>query len=579
MNFNIRKMSFWLLMLVIACYLLTPRFYEPGGESWKAWTAAALFKNTGEFPLLSMGPLYYLYLNFFLIFPYPLSLKAEFFITHCLFFITFWILCRKYLTSYVAFLLVCAWIPSVSLIEGNKYVAGMALLALHYSLDRNSSYYKGFFPPLLLLACLVNLGYLFFWLGHALGYGFEYKSHYKTCWREKGWKQAKLPFALKLFCFILVGAVWLHPSHRVDNNHYMTNYPHTPIALDSAFNVGFFQLGDWKYVIRNYPESEWFKKDWYLTHQEAYGNAKTFREALFQAPKTVFLNLKENIIPSVFSAAMLVVGPAVQIKYVNRGIFPVALVLLFLGMIQYVRNKWENKDYPQLISLVAGSSVFILILFLTHFTERYFLQLLPVITLVIFHIDFISSKNTASIFINRLGIVFHYKNLFFGIMAVSIFTSSLYSYYYPKGVSSQIIAVFSGEGWIQRGENITKNQIPSWNLGYAGVFSKISPHQRILTDQSTWIKSFADVHWDNVYDLIYLPPFLDSGETGRFLETLDVILISYYLPQPQASWGTQSYLRYLLHIKPFLDSNVGKTWKMQEIEYYGFIYEHINTRQ
>ena len=68
--------------LLLAAYLLTPRFWEPGGESWRNWAAARILRETGGFPVFSVGPAYVVYLQFFQLFNYPMSVQLEYLVTY-----------------------------------------------------------------------------------------------------------------------------------------------------------------------------------------------------------------------------------------------------------------------------------------------------------------------------------------------------------------------------------------------------------------------------------------------------------------------------------------------------------------
>ena len=57
----------YLVLWGLVLFALTPRFWETGGESWKAWAAARILRETGGFPVFSLGPLYVVYLQAFVL--------------------------------------------------------------------------------------------------------------------------------------------------------------------------------------------------------------------------------------------------------------------------------------------------------------------------------------------------------------------------------------------------------------------------------------------------------------------------------------------------------------------------------
>ena len=111
------------------------------------------------------------------------------------------------------------------------------------------------------------------------------------------------------------------------------------------------------------------------------------------------------------------------------------------------------------------------------------------------------------------------------------------------------------------------------NQAHKGLMEGVDENTRILSMSDTWLKTFTDVDLDNVYSVFYLPPFRDSsGDTERFLQGLDVIWVSDQLATEAPSQSTQSYLRYKLHIRPFLKDALINGWTMRVVEGYGKTY-------
>ena len=106
------------------------------------------------------------------------------------------------------------------------------------------------------------------------------------------------------------------------------------------------------------------------------------------------------------------------------------------------------------------------------------------------------------------------------------------------------------------------------------VFDIINNKQKILTTDSNWLSGFSKVNPKNIYSLFALPP-INNSKTEAFLSSLDVILLNYNTETPEPSIGTQSYLRYKLHLKEYLVKNKNK-WQKEQIKNYGYIYSKKN---
>jgi hypothetical protein len=95
----------------------------------------------------------------------------------------------------------------------------------------------------------------------------------------------------------------------------------------------------------------------------------------------------------------------------------------------------------------------------------------------------------------------------------------------------------------------------------------------VLALERTWIISFTAVHPEKTLDVFGLPPFADpSGETERFLEGLDALWVSTSWETRDAAVATQAWLRYDLHIVPFLAKAAERGWTMEKVEGYGTVY-------
>ena len=96
---------------------------------------------------------------------------------------------------------------------------------------------------------------------------------------------------------------------------------------------------------------------------------------------------------------------------------------------------------------------------------------------------------------------------------------------------------------------------------------------RVLAWEAPWLKAFSEVGLDNVFHVLYLPPFKDaSGGTEAFLAGLDVIWVSDHFARKVPSVATQIYLRYALHVAPFLNKALLNGWYVETVEGFGKIY-------
>src|SRR5947199_8512896 len=68
--------------VLVLLFLLQPRGWEPGGESWTAWAAARRLAETGTFSVASRNGLYVVYLLVFRELPFPYSMIIEHAVTY-----------------------------------------------------------------------------------------------------------------------------------------------------------------------------------------------------------------------------------------------------------------------------------------------------------------------------------------------------------------------------------------------------------------------------------------------------------------------------------------------------------------
>src|SRR3989304_2241166 len=99
------------IILTAFIYFLTPRGWEPGGESWSTWAAARTLADTGGFPVFSRNVLYVTYLTLFLKLPFPASLILEYWVAHLFALVAVYALVRASLSRVQSLILILVLTP------------------------------------------------------------------------------------------------------------------------------------------------------------------------------------------------------------------------------------------------------------------------------------------------------------------------------------------------------------------------------------------------------------------------------------------------------------------------------------
>ena len=102
---------------------------------------------------------------------------------------------------------------------------------------------------------------------------------------------------------------------------------------------------------------------------------------------------------------------------------------------------------------------------------------------------------------------------------------------------------------------------------------------RILTpSDSMWALGLANLRLDGVHTIFILQPFKDdSKDVEKLLNNLDEIWINKYDAIPSYAVSTQSYLRYKLHIEPFLEKKIGNGWVRKNVKNFGHRYINMKS--
>ena len=578
-------------VLSIAMFLLTPRYYEVGTETWKVWVAASILSETGRFADITMGPLYYVYLLLFKNLDYPLSVDLEYVVTHLFCYASLHVLLRNFLPLWCSLLLICAWVPIISPIESTRYVAGMSFLSLHFAVSGRGLYGKGVSPPFLVMAILCHWGYLFFGIGHVLGFlatKLRRAADIPTSRYTKS--QEAVCLSIKFLLALLVFLVVAFPSARADNNAFMIDYKYLPIPLKSYSDIYFFQHGNWKYVQRHYPKDAWLQQDWYFTHREAFDGAQTILEAIRKKPQVVLENVSTNAIPVLLIPARYILGTAASKELPLSVVwFLVATVIFALGIAGYFETLWKARDFPALLSIILGSSALLSFFLLASTSQRHSLSLLPIGLLALVNVDkgliffrwtwwpVVASSERATHEVPAERIEPRSVKLAlvcFGAAAAFIITA-VSSSHYPTSFLSHAKAVIRGDGWLI-GTSEGRADVVILKRSYGKLLSLLNREDKVLALESTWLKSFAGINLDNVFDAFTLPPFkVEDDSQGKFFESLDYIFVSYDWVRPVASISTQGYLRYQLSVEPFLEKSLkNNEWTVEEVPYYGWVYKN-----
>lgn len=530
--------------------LLTPSGFGEivTAETWKSWSASRILLLEGKFVQNSLGPLYYASLILLSPFNYKYSILIEYFVTHIFFFLCIYFIFKKYNQSRLGILFSLLIVSYIAFIQSPKYVLAPGFLILHYA-NHDKHYFNRWFPPFLLTSLLCNWGYIVFYIGHIIGKIFY---HYKN----------KIFFICKpnilsiILCFVLI-CPFLFKADKFYNNHYVDFYnpEYAPISLDSPLKIGFFQIGNFKFSKNKYTDDNLYKADWFLTHKHYYGECKTLICVLKNKPKIIIEEILNDpgynlrVLSSlIFNKEMLVIKKIFFIPF-----FLIFILIIILGLINIYQNNKTN--YALIFSILLGSFGYLLALSLTTFSYRYSFPLFPILILLLLNSQF-----------DILNFKKKYPNVNLILLLVIITQITFNIKDFSENYNNK---EFYRINKINNTENVT-----NYFKSAEQVFDIINNKQKILTTDSNWLSGFSKVNPKNIYSLFALPP-INNSKTEAFLSSLDVILLNYNTETPEPSIGTQSYLRYKLHLKEYLVKNKNK-WQKEQIKNYGYIYSKKN---
>ena len=148
----------------------------------------------------------------------------------------------------------------------------------------------------------------------------------------------------------------------------------------------------------------------------------------------------------------------------------------------------------------------------------------------------------------------------------------------PRPFEAQWLASHASIGNWLRGRFLLQGEV-SPSRAYQEILEGVDQENtRILTiSNPVWALGLVDLRLDGIHTLYLFPPFADdSGKVEAFLNDLDEIWVSKYDTEGPYQVSTQTYLRYILHLKPFLEENIGNGWIRKDIENFGIRYINQN---
>lgn len=534
-----------LVCLIFLFFLIT---LTPGNfgeiisaETWKSWSASRILLSEGRFIQNSLGPLYYSFITILTPLTYKQSIIVEYFFTHLFFLVSVYFLCRKYDHKILGILFSIFLITYIAFIESPKYLLATGFLIFHF-IYYEKKYFTYWFPPFLTISLLINWGYIVFFLGHLIG---KFYTHFK----EKNFKLVKPNILTTILCMFLL-CPWFLKADKFYNNHYVDHYnpKYSPVSLNSPLEVGFFQIGNWRYSKTKFEESDLYKADWYITHEKYYGECRSLICVLVNKPNIILNEVLNDpgynlrmITSLLFNKDILIIKKKNFLFF-----FTIFSLIVIFGLFKILKK--NTKNYILISCIFFGSLGYLLALSLTNFSYRYSFPFFSVLIFLLMQLNVKINLMKKKININYFLIIIVLTQLTFNIED-----------YYVNYKNKQFYQIKSHK------EQNTKKV--NYFLSESSVFELINEDQKILTTDSNWLSGFSKADPKKVYSLFSLPPIKDDN-IHDFLDSFDIILLNYDINIPEASVGTQLFLRYELHLKDYINDNK-KNWENKQIDNYG----------
>lgn len=602
-----------LSILSFLFFLLLPRFFEVTAETWKVWKAAVILRDTGYFSMFSMGPLYDLYLMPFTFLTFPYSINLEFIITHLFAFYCLKKLLRKYLPEWICWILVAAWIPNLCILESTKYVAGIAFICWHFSLEKNSNWRRSFFPPILIASILCSQGNIIFYIGHLIGLVLSKvlrKENFEQITTKVSWLRLT---QLALLALIIVAN--LRQSPRRDNNPFMNDSAYFPVPTQSHMTIAFFQMGNFQYVSEHYPENKWKEMDWFETNKEAFAGAQSIVEAIRLRPRQVLNGIIKNAVILKRVPIFFFIGDyAFKLKSsYNFAIKVLIFSLIGFTMFYNIKKTWQDpKHLEVLLPVVLGLSSLIMAILLTWVNFRFFMQLLPGFIVFIaegltgenpFNERFLQKKWLRIFLFGTCSVIFllsffpslvfseanwltslnfillallliltligdkftKIKKLAGSVAMVGSALTIIFSFSWPMGVQSQITQILNLKTFLNLSSPV------SYSAAYDLLKPYVDKSTKHLSNEANLFEGPYDLGINKALMSTALPPkSRPKDEAQKILSEIDLIIISKNWAVDSYSVGTQDLYKYQIHVKPFLEEQIKLgQWRCDEIDYYG----------
>lgn len=544
------------LGIILIVYLLIPESFETTIESWKTWYASKLIRDSFIFPIFYHGPLYALGLIPFISLPFPFGMETEFLLTNSFLVICLGLLLIKRMPLWLTFLFLTPWVSQLSTVESTRYVFGMGLFALYL---RDNSFLRKeedvqLIPTTLLAATLCNMGNMFFLIGHICGVLFIWyrKKHVPSI---KGYyKNFNFKKVFFVFLILLTITANIFQNPKKENNPFMMHSDYFPTNVQ-GFNAPFFQMGNWHYVrFENIDETS-IDSDWYYTHKGAFGNSKSFTDAIQKYPKLIFKIVKFNLksfknIPTFYTLG------SVNYPIVLRII---VTMLFFVLSVSLLIRYFKQRKYYLIVGILLGSLSVATAMLLTLPKDRFLLQFFPLGVLVIMELfDFsllestrknmslppwLTKKSVATcvVFLLSLIHVFHFSNR------------------YGDGFFTNLKYKFSSFESIPRGKDFI-----SYNTSFNKIRELVPSKGKILSTGVFLFEIFSDIPRERLTQMIELPPFY----VKNFFDNYSMIIMDRGYLKKSPNQATAINARYRLHVDPLLKS---EEWTKIEVENLGIV--------
>jgi hypothetical protein len=509
MNINLNKDHFFSFIIIIINIYIISLFNINIVESAKTWIAAKIFTENFKFLNSTYGPLYSLYLQFFLLFKFPYSLKIEAIVSTSIFSIILYYFLKVNLKKILSFLLVISFLPFFINIEPRQNILAASFFILYLiKVIKN----KNEILPIELIICSL-MGRAFFLL-LIINFIFKISDIKKeNIFNKKNY--------IKIFLIILYILSLTNQWKDQFNNHMISDPRFSPdINLNNPVELAFFQFNNESQLKKNNLE----KKDWYISFKDIYGTNNTLIKIVINKPKMIFEHIFNNV-PKLGNSIGYQFFTSIfkKLNLLSKIISTILVTLLIVSGFLFL-NK-EIKNHKESIIIALFISLFIVVLLVTNPTSRYLALIFP---LFLFSFLYALKKILK-------------KNFYIFIIFYAIFT-----FYFNLKKFRELSA-----------ESIYfNNKI----ISYITKISADEKERTIFTNEKNYLKLISNKRINYVgFDSI--PPYYDK-KIYDYLKQVDIIIFT----EDAKSYddiSTKQGDRYLYYIKPRLKD---KNWENIKID-------------